>query len=300
SGQFGCGSMSSMTYIPVGFSNSSASSSKRYLPDHVSAKMKSKCCPRTERRKSSPSAHTTVSRGSPPRCFFRMDKRLLSLSTVVRRERASIPSSSQAVDRPVPEPSSRKRADGFEAARVRNKEHVRGSDAMLKPDARVSAQIAAMTSGSRRLARSFIGAPASHDPGSRSSPARSAGVHALAGLHFGNERPVFRRQVPMATPKRPIAAEAAAEDRAALRPTWRSDEEAFQHALRDPAEVHQERQVDVDQRVRARKALPRQLDRPVAIDDPRLTLQDLRVRLHELVVRDRGSAGPELHHVHDV
>src|SRR6476660_2645275 len=223
--------MSSMTYIPVGFSNSSASSSKRYLPDHVSAKMKSKCCPRTERRKSSPSAHTTVSRGSPPRCVFRMDKRLLSLSTVVRRERASIPASSQAVDRPVPEPSSRKRADGFEAARVRNKEHVRGSDAMLKPDARVSAQIAAMTSGSRRLARSFIGAPASHEIQEAAHLLRGAqGVHALAGLHFGNERPVFRRQVPMATPKRPIAAEAAAEDRAALRPTWRSDEEAFQHA----------------------------------------------------------------------
>ena len=42
-----------------------------------------------------------------------------------------MPSSIHAVDKPVPEPNSRKRDDGFDADSVRSKEHVSGSDAEL-------------------------------------------------------------------------------------------------------------------------------------------------------------------------
>jgi hypothetical protein len=62
-----------------------------------------------------------------------------------------MPSSSHAVDRPVPDPSSRNRPDGFDAASVRSNEHVSGSDAMTKPQARVSAQMAAEEFGSLRF-----------------------------------------------------------------------------------------------------------------------------------------------------
>jgi hypothetical protein len=145
-----------MTYIPPGFSNSSASSSKRYFPAHVSAKIKSNRCPRSDCKNSSPSAHTTFNRGSELRWRLRIDNKTSSLSTVVRCDPASIPSINHAADNPVPEPNSRKRADGFDDASVRSSEHVRGSDAMLKPEARVSAQIAGRTFGSLRLERSYI------------------------------------------------------------------------------------------------------------------------------------------------
>src|SRR5450759_698064 len=155
--------MSSMTYRPDGANRSRASSRKRYFPDQVSAKMKSKCCPRRDCRNSSPSAQTTDRRGSSPKCRFKMDNRASSLSTVVRCDPESMPSSSHAVDKPVPEPSSRKRADGLDAANVRNKEQVSGSDAIVKPEARVSAQMAGRVLGSLRLERSFIFLESSND-----------------------------------------------------------------------------------------------------------------------------------------
>jgi hypothetical protein len=68
-----------------------------------------------------------------------------------------MPSRIHAVDRPVPEPSSRNRPPGFEAANVRNREHVNDSDAIVNPAARVSAQIEETTFGSLRLRWSFIG-----------------------------------------------------------------------------------------------------------------------------------------------
>ncbi|KXS30609.1 MAG: hypothetical protein AWT59_3268 [Candidatus Gallionella acididurans] len=67
-----------------------------------------------------------------------------------------MPSSNHAVDKPVPEPSSRKRADGLDAANVRSKEQVSDSDAIVNPEARVSAHIAGMAMGSLRLKRSFM------------------------------------------------------------------------------------------------------------------------------------------------
>ena len=148
--------MSSTMYRPDGINRSRASSSMRYFPDHVSAKIKSKRCPRIDRRNSSPSAQTTDNRESAPKCRFRIDRTASSLSTVVRCDPESRPSSSHAVDNPVPEPSSSKRADGLDAANVRSREPVSGSDAIVKPQARVSAQMAESAFGSLRLERSFI------------------------------------------------------------------------------------------------------------------------------------------------
>ena len=61
----------------------------------------------------------------------------------------------QAVDRPEPEPSSRNRAAGLDAARVRSSEQVSGSDVMAKPQARESAQMPEMAAGWFRLEKSF-------------------------------------------------------------------------------------------------------------------------------------------------
>jgi hypothetical protein len=55
--------------------------------------------------------------------------------------------------------------------------------------------------------------------------------------------------------------------------------------------MNEERQVDVDQRVRNREALPAELDRAVAVDDPRVAPQELGVRLQKLVLRNRVPPG---------
>ena len=68
-----------------------------------------------------------------------------------------MPSSNQAVERPVPEPNSRKRPPGLVAASVRKNAHVNGSDAMVKPMARVACQIAGMAAGSLMFCSSFMG-----------------------------------------------------------------------------------------------------------------------------------------------
>src|SRR6185369_12697625 len=125
-------------------------------------------------------------------------------------------------------------------------------------------------------------------------------VHTLSSLGLGNEGPVLRREMPMATPEHPIAAGARADHATALGPAWRGGEETLQEPLRNPAQVDEERQVDVHQRVCDGKALPGQLDRAVTVDDPGIAPQKLRVRLQEFVMRDRGSARAELHHVYDV
>ena len=67
-----------------------------------------------------------------------------------------MPSKSQAADSPVPEPSSRNLPPGLDAARVRKKEHVSGSDAMLKPIARVARQMEDVIWGSLMFFASFI------------------------------------------------------------------------------------------------------------------------------------------------
>jgi hypothetical protein len=85
-----------------------------------------------------------------------MDSSAASLSMVVKCEPESMPSSSHAVDKPVPEQSSRKRADGLEAAKVSCKDQAIDSDAIVKPEARVSAQLAERIFGSLILERSFI------------------------------------------------------------------------------------------------------------------------------------------------
>ena len=72
-----------------------------------------------------------------------------SLSMVVSVDVASMPSSNQAVERPVPDPSSKKRPPTLLAANVRSSEQVCGSEGIAKPDACVSAHRAWITFGVR-------------------------------------------------------------------------------------------------------------------------------------------------------
>src|SRR5258706_1154013 len=67
-----------------------------------------------------------------------------------------MPSSSQAADRPVPVPSSRKLPDGFAAASVLGSEPVCRSEPMVKPIFFVASSISLSTAGGLRLTVSSI------------------------------------------------------------------------------------------------------------------------------------------------
>jgi hypothetical protein len=60
-----------------------------------------------------------------------------------------MPESSQAVAIPVPVPNSSKRLEGFDAASVRKRAPVRGSEAMLNDNAWVRSRIEARAAGGR-------------------------------------------------------------------------------------------------------------------------------------------------------
>ena len=62
----------------------------------------------------------------------------------------------------------------------------------------------------------------------------------------------------------------------------------------------EQRQVDVHERVRTGEALPGGRAATVPINDPRVTLQQLRVRLQIVLVRNLGAAGSVLDHVQRV
>ncbi|WP_217607480.1 hypothetical protein, partial [Chitinophaga sp. GbtcB8] len=65
-----------------------------------------------------------------------------SLSNEINVELLSMPSSIQEVESPVPVPSSKNLPDGFEAAKDRNKEQVKMSEAIVKPFSFVALSIA--------------------------------------------------------------------------------------------------------------------------------------------------------------
>src|SRR5262249_25112184 len=73
-----------------------------------------------------------------------------------RREYWSMPSSNQDAEIPVPVPSSRICAAGFEDARARNSVPVSLSDPILKPIFLVSASINSRTAGGVMYTASFI------------------------------------------------------------------------------------------------------------------------------------------------
>jgi hypothetical protein len=81
----------------------------------------------------------------------------------------------------------------------------------------------------------------------------------------------------MAAPNDLVAVYRAAPHRAVLRPALGIDEQAFDQALRDPPIMDDERQIDVDERVGLREALPCRCDRTEAVNDPLFALQQIRV-----------------------
>jgi len=64
--------------------------------------------------------------------------------------------------------------------------------------------------------------------------------------------------------------------------------------------VREEREVEIDQGVGDREPLPRRGDGAEPIDDPLVAAEEIGVGPQVLVVRHRGSACLELHHVDDV
>jgi hypothetical protein len=81
------------------------------------------------------------------------------LSTVIKDEELSMPARIHAVERPVPDPSSRNRPDGFEVARVLNSEQVNESETIENPVVTESLHMSSTTLGSFNLSRSFIEFP---------------------------------------------------------------------------------------------------------------------------------------------
>src|SRR5260221_3246723 len=133
-----------------------ASSSNKYFPCQVSAKIKSNFRPRLSANHSAPSVNTRVSLWSFPKCCFAIVRKAASLSIETKVERSSIPSRIQEADKPVPVPSSRNLPPGLEAARVRKSVPVNGSDAIVKPEDLVAISILEYDLGKAWLIDSFM------------------------------------------------------------------------------------------------------------------------------------------------
>src|SRR5258707_11862798 len=143
-------------YNPPGFNMERASSSNKYFPCQVSAKMKSNFRLRLLANHSAPSVNTTVNLLSLPKCCCAIVRKASSLSIETKVECSSIPSRIQEADKPVPVPSSRNLPAGLEAARVRKSVPVSGSDAIVKPEALVAISILEYDLGKVWLIDSFM------------------------------------------------------------------------------------------------------------------------------------------------
>src|SRR5262245_59734677 len=108
-------------------------------------------------------------------------------------------------------------------------------------------------------------------------------MNALVLPFLSDELSVLRRQVAVTSPDDAITVERATDHRTVLGPSLRSHEQALQEALRHPLKVSEQQQVDVYERVRVGEPLPRGLRAAVAVDDPRVTLQQFCVRLQIFV-----------------
>src|ERR1700733_11414304 len=109
---------------------SNTSSSNKYLPGQVSAKIKLNFCPLLFFIHSPPSVHINLNLLSMPKFSFAMFKNVSSLSIDINVDASSIPSSIHVVDKPVPVPNSKNLPPGFVAASVLSNEHVNTSDGM--------------------------------------------------------------------------------------------------------------------------------------------------------------------------
>ena len=132
-GQFFCGNISSMIYLPPLANLLQASSKLSYFPGTASAKMRLKEQFELFASHSFPSSTTSRRRPSRPRWRNATPLAALSLSTEIRDDPSSMPSSNQAVANPVPVPSSSRSLLGQLAARARNKTPVfRSEDTLIR------------------------------------------------------------------------------------------------------------------------------------------------------------------------
>ena len=120
-------------------------------------------------------------------------------------------------------------------------------------------------------------------------------VHALRSRRVGDQLPVSRRQVTMATPEHLVAADAAAPDRAVRGPALRRDEPGLRPDARHPPVMRGERQIDRRPSVSAlakRSQAEATQPKPSMIQASRHNR--LGMRLQVLFARNLATAGPEL------
>ena len=122
----------------------------------------------------------------------------------------------------------------------------------------------------------------------------------LEGGCVRNEQTVPGRETTVAKRDDTIAAKRAAPQWTAFRPALRVCKQDFDEALGHPGVMHQEWQIDVDQRIGGSESFPRESRTAKTIDDPLILAQQIGVRLQELVLGDFYAPRSELHHVHDV
>src|SRR5216684_741048 len=93
----------------------------------------------------------------------------------------------------------------------------------------------------------------------------------------------------MTEPNHPVAVQCAAPHGAILWPTLRIPEKALHEALCDTPVMRQKGQVDVNERIGCLEPLLRQRNTVIAINDPPISLEEVRVNLHILLMRDLAA-----------
>src|SRR5258708_3513584 len=100
---------------------------------------------------------------------------------------------------------------------------------------------------------------------------------------------IFRRQMSITEPNSPVAVQRDAPHGAILWPTLRISKKALHEALCDPPVMRQKGKVDVNERIGCVEPVPRRSDTVIAINDPPILLEEVRVNFQILLVRDLAA-----------
>src|SRR5258708_10884974 len=100
---------------------------------------------------------------------------------------------------------------------------------------------------------------------------------------------IFRRQMSITEPNSPVAVQRDAPHGAILWPPPRISKKALHEAICDPPVMRQKGKVDVNERIGCVEPLPRRRDTVIAINDPPILLEEVRVNFQILLVRDLAA-----------
>jgi hypothetical protein len=93
----------------------------------------------------------------------------------------------------------------------------------------------------------------------------------------------------MTEPNHPVAGQRAAPHRSILWPTLRISKKTLHQAFCDPPVMRQKGQVDVNERIGCIEPLPCRRDTVIAINDPSISLEEVRVKLQILLLWDLAA-----------